>query len=143
VATVTDAAGGPEDLGSVPWRLAELVEAAVRAGQVGVSAAAFERLAHLRTRHDALSAVGVDGFAERARRELLATGLLPTLGQRPCGHISRIRDPVLPALAGGRGSDRLPACSRVCGMGPAREEWVGASGQNDRTIGDLRKEPWP
>jgi hypothetical protein len=58
----------------VPWRLAELVEAAVRAGQVGVSAAAFERLAHLRTRHDALSAVGVDGFAERARRELLATG---------------------------------------------------------------------
>jgi DNA-binding NarL/FixJ family response regulator len=29
---------------------------------------------HLRTAHEMLAAMGIDGFAERARRELLATG---------------------------------------------------------------------
>ena len=29
---------------------------------------------HLRTAHDQLTAMGTEGFAERARRELLATG---------------------------------------------------------------------
>jgi DNA-binding CsgD family transcriptional regulator len=143
-AAAQDAASDPWGGSSSKWALAELVEAAVRAGHVDVAATAFERLcemtrasgtdwalgieaargallhdddaaevlykeaierlertrmrlelaraqllygewlrrqgrrvdarAQLRTAHDAFTAMGVEAFADRAGRELLATG---------------------------------------------------------------------
>nr|WP_221382625.1 helix-turn-helix transcriptional regulator [Actinoplanes polyasparticus] len=67
------------------WVLPELVEAAVRVGDSGVVLDALARLVketqpfgdardHLRRAYDIFVTIGMEGFAERARRELIATG---------------------------------------------------------------------
>jgi DNA-binding CsgD family transcriptional regulator len=65
------AAGDAPELFISIWVLPELIEAASRTGQRRLAA---DARAQLRTAHDMFATIGMQAFAERTRRELLATG---------------------------------------------------------------------
>ncbi len=63
-----------DDIGVVGWSLTELVEAAVRSGRPARASDALQRLSETTRASGTDWALGIEAFAERARRELLATG---------------------------------------------------------------------